>query len=40
MILAELEACRKLSKYAMDEADKKTIDSEISELNMALDLMP
>jgi hypothetical protein len=40
MILAELEACRRLSEYAIDEADKKTIDSEIAELNMALDLMP
>jgi hypothetical protein len=40
VILAELEACRRLSRYAMDELDKKTIDTEIAELNMALDLMP
>jgi hypothetical protein len=39
IILAELEACIKLLKYVTDETDKKTIETEISELKMAIDLM-
>jgi hypothetical protein len=35
---AELEACERLLKYAAD-ADKKTVESEIIELKMALDLL-
>jgi hypothetical protein len=35
---AELEACERLLKYAAD-ADKKTVESEIRELKMALDLL-
>ena len=39
LILAELEACERLLKYAVDERDKKTAESEIRELKMALDLL-
>jgi hypothetical protein len=39
LIFAELEACERLLKYASDEADKKTIESETAELKMALDLL-
>ena len=39
VIYAELEACERLLKYASDEGDKKTVESEIAELKMALDLL-
>jgi hypothetical protein len=39
VILAELEACEQLFKYAVDENDKNTLKREISELKMMLDLM-
>ena len=39
IIYAELEACEKLLKYTLEENDKKTIESEIAELKMALDLL-
>jgi hypothetical protein len=39
IVLAELDACVKLLKYVTDETDKKTIETEISELKMAIDLM-
>jgi hypothetical protein len=39
IMYAELEACDRLLKYAVDESDKKTIESEIAELKMALDLL-
>ena len=39
IIYAELEACERLLKYASDEGDKKTVESEIAELKMALDLL-
>jgi hypothetical protein len=39
IIYAELEACEKLFKYTLEEDDKKTIESEIAELKMALDLL-
>jgi hypothetical protein len=39
IIYAELEACERLIKYASDEGDKKTVESEIAELKMALDLL-
>ncbi len=39
IIYAELEACKKLLKYTLEEDDKKTIESEIAELKMALDLL-
>jgi hypothetical protein len=37
--LAELEACIKLLKYVTDETEKKTIETEISELKTAIDLI-
>ena len=40
IIVAELEACQKLLKYAMDAADKTAIEKEIAELKMTLDLLP
>jgi hypothetical protein len=39
IILAELDACRKLLRYAVDETEKKTIETEILELQLAIDLM-
>jgi hypothetical protein len=39
IILAELDACTKLLRYAVDESDKKTVETEISELNLAIDLI-
>ena len=40
IVLAELEACDRLLKYARDQTDKNAIEKEIAELKMALDLMP
>jgi hypothetical protein len=40
IISAELEACERLLKHNTDEIDKKLIETEITELKMALDLMP
>jgi hypothetical protein len=40
IISAELEACERLLKYAAEKADEQTIKKEITELKMALDLMP
>jgi hypothetical protein len=40
IISAELEACERLLKYAADESDKNTIEREIAQLIMMLDLMP
>ena len=39
IIYSELEACERLLNYAVDEVDKRTIKSEITELKMALDLL-
>ena len=39
IILAELDACRKLLRYAVDETEKKAIETEILELQLAIDLM-
>ena len=39
IIYSELEACEKLLEYTLEEDDKKTIESEIAELKMALDLL-
>ncbi|MFY9798518.1 MAG: hypothetical protein WAK17_13525 [Candidatus Nitrosopolaris sp.] len=39
IMYAELEACDRLLKYAVEESDKNTIESEIAELKMALDLL-
>lgn len=40
VISAELEACERLLKYNVDEIDKKTVEREIADLKMILDLMP
>jgi hypothetical protein len=34
-----LEACERLLEYVVDEEDKKTAESEITELKMALDFL-
>jgi hypothetical protein len=39
IILGQLKACTKLLKYAIQEIDKKTIETEISELKMEIDLI-
>ncbi|HJY10571.1 MAG TPA: hypothetical protein VJ250_06440 [Nitrososphaeraceae archaeon] len=39
IILAEIEACNRLSKYTLDEKDKTVIETELAELKMSLDLM-
>jgi hypothetical protein len=38
IILAEIEACERLLKYA-DESEKKVIEREIADLRMTLDLL-
>ncbi|AIF83746.1 hypothetical protein NTE_01685 [Candidatus Nitrososphaera evergladensis SR1] len=39
IILAQLEACETLLKYASDDPDKKVVEKEIAELRMAMDLL-
>lgn len=39
IIISEINACERLRKYARDELDKKVIETEISDLKMALDLL-
>lgn len=39
ILTAELEACERLLKYTSDKIEKNTIENELSELRMALDLM-
>ena len=39
ILQAEIAACEKLSKYAVEESDKAAIEKEISGLRMALDLL-
>ena len=39
ILSAELEACERLLKYAIDESERTAIEKEISELRMALDLL-
>ncbi len=39
IIASELEACERLLKYTLDGTDRKTVETEIAELRMALDLM-
>jgi hypothetical protein len=39
IVSAQLEACERLLKYAVDLNDKTTVEHEIIELGMALDLM-
>jgi hypothetical protein len=40
ILSVELEACERLSKNATDESERIAIEIEISELKMALDLLP
>lgn len=39
IIMAEIEACERLLKYAGDESERKTIERELSELRTTLDLL-
>jgi hypothetical protein len=39
ILLAELEACERLLKNTMDESDRASIETEVSELKMTLDLL-
>ncbi|HEY7078145.1 MAG TPA: hypothetical protein VH500_00490 [Nitrososphaeraceae archaeon] len=40
IISSELEACDSLLEHTTDQKDRKSIQNEIAELKMALDLMP
>lgn len=40
ILLAEIEASETLLRACNDEADRKAVEKEISDLKMALDLMP
>ena len=39
IILSEIQACEILLKYPRDENDTITVENEIAELKLALDLM-
>lgn len=39
IILAQLQACETLRKYASDDLDRKVVEREIAELRMAMDLL-
>lgn len=39
VIEAQINACERLLKYTREASEKSTIEKEISELKMALDLM-
>jgi hypothetical protein len=39
IILSEIQACERLLKYTRDENDKITLENEIAELKLALDLL-
>jgi hypothetical protein len=39
IILSEIQACERSLKYTRDENDKITLENEILELKLALDLM-
>ncbi len=39
IIGAEIEACERLLKYAINDSEKAVIEKEIAELKAALDLM-
>lgn len=39
VIRAEIDACEKLAKYAIEKVDRVVVGKEISELRMALDLL-
>jgi hypothetical protein len=38
-MISEIHACDRLKKYARDDLDREVIESEITDLKMALDLM-
>ena len=40
IIQAEIEACERLLKYAINDSERTVIEKEIAELKTALDLMP
>ena len=40
ILLAEIEASEALLRACNDEADRRAVQKEISDLRMALDLMP
>jgi hypothetical protein len=40
IIEAEIEACERLLKYAINDSERALIEKEIVELKAALDLMP
>ena len=40
IILSEIQACERLKNFTLDQIDRSTIDSEISELKIMLDLLP
>lgn len=40
IIMSEINACERLRNYPRDELDSQTIEKEISELKMMLDLLP
>lgn len=40
IIQAEIEACERLLKYAINDSERAVIEQEIAELKAALDLMP
>jgi hypothetical protein len=39
IILSEIQACERLSKYTRDENDKITVEKEVEELKLTLDLL-
>lgn len=39
VIEAEIQACERLLKYTKDASERSTVEKEIAELRMALDLM-
>lgn len=40
VLMAQIDACERLLKYAQDESDRLVAEKELAELRMALDLMP
>jgi hypothetical protein len=39
ILLSQIQACERLSKYLKEETDLKTINNEVSSLKMSLDFM-
>jgi hypothetical protein len=39
IILSEIQACERLLKYTRDEYDKITVEKELEELKLTLDLL-